>query len=314
MNTIVFASAKGQVGKSTLCRLYAEYYAVEKKLKTLVIESNFFTSGKEYPISCELPKTIDEFILSSVAENIPDSELPSYINSTELANLFILPTKRISDQDIYSPADEEAKDNIRKLLAVESTTKFITSCIQRINKYALEEKFDFFLIDTTSDTSPNLNLTLIDRVLTSSFINGHVMAIAETNFEVLKETIIFIYKNAGRTKTSIEQQTLITNKTPTDDQIDEVCRIEEDDQCFDKQLKEAAEKQNVVNFILSQANVPFVLKDNQDALKGLEELYIPFEIRLKSSSPLPQPKELLKKLEALQPNIQATADRILELC
>ena len=311
MNTIVFASAKGQVGKSTLCRLYAEYYAAEINLKTLVVESNFFTSGKEYPIATEDIKTIDDFILGSIPENI--SAAP-FINRTEFDSLFIVPTRRISANHVYTPTDEEAKENIRKLLAVESTSKFITSCIERIHKYAKEEHFDFLLIDTTSDTAPNLNLTLIDRILTSSSINGHVMAIAETDLQVLIETIYFIYKNALRTGVPITQQTLITNKTPSDDQIDEVCRIEDNNECFDKQLKEAAEAQSILKFILGLENTPMVLKENREVLEGLEELYMPYEIRLRSSSPPPQPKSLLEKLEALQPNIKATADRILELC
>lgn len=313
MNTIVFASAKGQVGKSTLCRLYAEYYSAEISLKTLVVESNFFTSGKEYPVSDDDVRTIDEFILKSIPENEPVAD---FINRTEFENLFILPTKRISANHVYTPADEEAKENIRKLLDVESTTKFVTSCIERIHSYAEKEKFDFLLIDTTSDSTKNLNCTLIDRVLTKSSINGHIIAVSETDLDVLMETLYFIYKNSLRTGTSIKHQTLITNKTPSTDQITEVCRIQniqDEHECFDKQLKVAAEGRNVLDFILNLDNVPLVLKENKEVLEGLEELSVPFDVRLTVSSPLPQPSRLLEKLQELRPNIQDTGDRIREL-
>lgn len=156
MEIILFASNEGGAGQSTVCRFFAEHYAVTERKRVLAVELGMFypSFGRLYPLVQPVsPKaTIDNLLLQDIPEH--PQVVQDYVQKTEIENLDVI-------RSVFNGEDEgivsrnglyRGKRDIRKLSDCEEVTCFISGTVW----YAIEElknQYDIVLVDTSTKLS-----------------------------------------------------------------------------------------------------------------------------------------------------------------
>ncbi len=309
----LFTAAEGKVGKSTLCRLYAEYFAKTQKSKTLVIELNFYTRGTKYPIQLDDRNydylTIEDFLLNS---NQDEDNFDSYVKATTSSeNLFVIPTKVTNVEN-----KNTTKNNIRRLLDMEEMTRYITSSLGQVFDYAYEKEYEFIFVDMTSDTAMNLNPLITERACKN--YNAHIIVISTCTTDLLIDTYSLLAENMAMMKSNSHacHQTLIVNKVPDDKMIDKICKNSAD-HCELKGLKAAAvDNRDVIKYVLElpesdisydHVNAWKLLKKQKNNLEKVKQDFFYYEPFLRNLEFISPPDTLISEIKDIDKKVAFSA-------